>query len=269
MTLAALNDVIFGPSPNQETVLKLAAKVALRGGMQSRFRYQSQWSCYCTDPVTVHRRTSSKQDVGLPLEVTITVPCRKCPRCLQFRRLKWRQRLEDEYKRTAGRTWVIRLSFDPIMLAGILAEADTLRDSLEYDQRVDMAAYRHLQRYFKRLRRQGFSFRYFFVFERGDLNGRPHYHGLIHEVGQKPIPYRALDGEWRSHTHVRLFDEALGLRGFRYLTKYLGKSLHVRPRASLRYGLARKRNDALPFTVAPTYGRTGTATGFSKEGSSL
>jgi len=146
--------------------------------------------------------------------------------------MAWRERALVEMER-AVRTWFVTLTFSPEHLAGILQEAALLTRPESHDGRVETAAYRHVQRYFKRLRKDGCRFRYLAVYERGEETGRSHYHLFVHEVA--PITKRHLERRWRSNVHARLVaDDASGKAS--YLTKYATKSLDVKPRASSRYG---------------------------------
>lgn len=103
------------------------------------------------------------------------------------------------------------------------------------ERRIDDAAYKHVQRYFKRLRKATkASFRYIAVFELGEEHGRAHYHLLIHEIS-KPITKSAIDQQWRSIVHARLV--AMDRKGLpAYISKYATKSLSVAVRASTYYG---------------------------------
>lgn len=159
----------------------------------------------------------------------MTVPCRKCPRCLQFRQLRWRQRAIQEIAQ-ANRTWFVTLTFSPVQLAGVLVSA-AKPDLVQVERR----AYRDVQHYMKRLRKTGAAFRYLAVYERGEASGRSHYHLLVHETGRWPIPKRVLEDTWPSHVHARLVDDVT-TGAATYVTKYLTKAIEIRPRASVKYG---------------------------------
>lgn len=174
------------------------------------------------------------------METTLTVPCRKCSKCLQFRQMKWRERGISECA-YAPRTWLVTLTFSELHLAGILLAAKRWIERMGEDAAIDRAAYPHLQRFLKRLRKKtGCQFRYLAVFERGETTERAHYHLLLHEV-DRPVTKRHIEQSWRSFTHCRLVEKASGAAG--YVTKYTTKSLGVRPRASLFYG---KSEDGVP-----------------------
>lgn len=242
---------LVGASPSSEGTLKMAAKLALRGGYISPSEVHSPARPYCNEPVLIGRRTHPREIVRT-MEVSMWAPCRKCPKCLQFRRLQWRDRMEREYDRTVGRTWFLTLTFDPIRLAVIHAKAHIRSSSPGYARAVDDVAYEHMQLYFKRLRKQGLRFRYFAVFELGSETGRPHYHALLHEGGPNPVTYRALRDTWPSPIfHAKLLEKAGSQITVRYLSKYLGKSLSTRPRCSLHYGNVKKQ--MTPFSKKNTY----------------
>lgn len=242
-----LRGTLFGPTPYGEGVLKMAAKIALRGGMRSASSFHSGKLPYCNSPVLIGRRAGPKQHLKRSIEVSMHGPCRKCDKCLQFRRLRWRDRIEREFDAATARTWFLTLTFDPVRLAAILCEAHARNNHPDFYRRVDDVAYGHMQRFFKRLRKDGFQFRYFAVFERGSETGRPHYHALLHEGGLKPLTYRAMRDGWPSPIfHAKLVENSTAKITGRYLSKYLGKALTTRPRSSLHYGSLKKRNDT-PF----------------------
>lgn len=209
---------------------RVAAKLALRGGAVSHTTYQGTWLPWCDNPVqVVVERRSGFGERGL--EATMKVPCRRCDRCLLFRQLTWRDRAAAEVA-LSKRTWFLTLTFSPVHLAGILAEARS-----QDPARIERAAYRHVQLYLKRVRKAvpRAKVRYLAIYERGAETGRSHYHLLIHEVGERPISKRVLEEQWRSHVHARLVDAA-SPGAASYVTKYLTKSVGTRPRASDDYG---------------------------------
>lgn len=166
------------------------------------------------------------------------VPCRRCPKCLQFRQMQWRERALLEIL-ASNRTWFVTLTFDEPHLAGIIAEAmlnECHEDEALTEGHIETAAYRHVQRYFKRLRKAKAVFRYLAIFERGEDTGRPHYHLFLHETGTRPVLKRVIEDQWRSFVHARLVggDDVAGAAS--YLTKYATKSLDVPPRSSGGYG---------------------------------
>jgi hypothetical protein len=212
--------------------LSLAAGLALKGGQRSALRFESSWVPWCDSPREVYRAVDPRLPGHRSVEASLKAPCRRCAKCLDFRRLQWRERALAELGATAAagrRTWMLTLTFSPTHMAGVLMRAKT---PLEAD--VEASAYKDVQRYLKRLRFAKHRFRYLAIFERGETTGRMHYHLLIHERGPRPIPKDALDQAWSSFTHARLTSTDGGAAG--YVTKYLVKSFATRARSSSRYG---------------------------------
>lgn len=219
-------------------VIKAQAKLLLKGrGQKVGHVVEALGRPYCDAPVPV--RLAAPKGTG-GYEVQMWGPCRRCPKCLQFRSLKWRDRAMNELALThqrGRRSWLLTLTFSPPHLAGILAEAKARGDgSLAA---IDRVAYGHVRGYLDRVRKAGFPFRYLAVFERGELNGRAHYHLLLHEGPKGPILKRTLETRWRSHVHARLvrMDTGREQRGAAsYVAKYATKAPEIRLRASSRYG---------------------------------
>lgn len=191
---------------------------------------------YCDNPYHI-KRSQRGTATQTSREVTMYVPCRKCEKCLQFRQMQWRERMIMELGR-AKRTWFVTLTFDPIVMSAIMmASVRTSRND-----GVDKQAFSHVQRYLKRVRKlcgPKFRMRYFACFERGEKNSRPHYHLLIHEVGERPVPYSVLQRCWPAKIfHAKLV--ASGDEGIpAYVTKtafYATKDQTAPIRASLYYG---------------------------------
>lgn len=221
---------------------KLAAKLALRGhSVVGSFApsVRGDWVVYCDDPVEVRRAVRAGKG-RRSMELSFPAPCRKCDKCQRFRRMRWRQRIINEVLMCSGRTWFLTLTFAPVHLAGVLLEARAIeRNGKPRGEAIEMAAYDHVQRYLKRLRKNsGTKFRYVAVPEYGEKHGRLHYHVLLHEV-ERPILKRTLQGAWRgSFSSAKLVDEETDrgvLGAASYVAKYLAKS-GGRVRASLRYG---------------------------------
>jgi len=240
-----------GLSPAQ----KLFRSLVMRGAGRSRTVAAASWVPYCDNPVVVHMaHRSGRHHRGV--EATMQAPCRKCPKCLQFRQMRWRQRAINEIAQSK-RTWFVTLTFSPVQLAGVLlaAKSGSLAD-------VEASAYADVQKFFKRVRKEcpAARFRYVAIYERGEETGRSHYHLLLHEVGIRPVLKAVLERQWPSFVHARLVTDADGSRRASYVTKYLTKSLGIRPRASLHYGavpnvnLGKKKQTACSVSpkVVPT-----------------
>lgn len=241
MTLALVEPY----SAKDKAVRKLAARLALKGATVIGAYapdVQALWVPWCDAPVTVSAGVRPGRG-RRAVRVAMRVPCRKCERCITFRRLRWRQRMVNEMLLTddAGkRSWYVTLTFAPVHLAGVLLEAQAfLKKGKTRDEAIEMAAYVHVQKWLKRVRKvSSATFRYVAVPEYGEDNGRLHYHLIVHEM-DKPVLYTWLKTQWKSRVfEARLVecDNTRRLGGLAsYLAKYLTKSAG-RPRASVRYG---------------------------------
>lgn len=212
------------------------------------FAWQDTRKPFCDDPVPVSFEKGGK-DAGAPVQLNMLAPCRKCARCLQFRQMKWRQRCINEIARchaSGRRTWWITLTFSPVHLAGIMAEARVASGGYADTRAIDRVAYKHVQGYLDRLRKASKgAFRYFAVYERGEESGRSHYHLLLHEKSGNPILKANIENRWRSHVHARLVHVTGRTSGLAtYVTKYATKTVEIRPRASLAYGRIETRAKA-------------------------
>lgn len=169
-------------------------------------------------------------------------PCRRCAKCLLFRRMRWIDRATNEiiYADAAGRrTWFVTLTISPVHMAGILSEATATFGEVT-PLTIDAAAYQHVRKYLDRLRKAlKTRLRYFAALERGEAHGRTHYHLLVHEVGPRPLLRRPLHDQWRSFVECHLVkaDDPKDVRRVaRYVAKYATKTDGVRIRASQAYG---------------------------------
>lgn len=231
-----------GESLAYRRAMIVAAKAAAAGKAFpiSAFAWQDTRKPFCDSPVPVAFEKAGK-DAGAPVQINMFAPCRKCDKCLLFRQMKWRQRAINELVRTHNegrRSWWITLTFSPVHLAGIIQEARVASGGYADVRDIDRAAYRHVQGYLDRLRKASkTAFRYLAVYERGEENGRSHYHVLLHEKGPRPVLKRTIEDRWRSHVHARLVHLEGRSHGLAtYITKYATKTVEIRPRASLGYG---------------------------------
>jgi hypothetical protein len=227
----------------------LARTAAKRGGRVSKDAhvFLLPGRPYCDDPKPFGGHVTSKQLYNLPPVASTAfdawglAPCRRCAKCLQFKQMHWRERALVEIER-APRTWFVTLTFSPMQLAQILMRQHHEKGRAE--KQLEKSAYRHVQRYLKRLRKNN-RFRYLAVFERGEKTGRPHFHMLLHEV-DRPVTKRQIEGQWSSHVHCRLVpkdDLSVELSNGRqtknvatYVTKYCTKDADTRFRPSAGYG---------------------------------
>ena len=185
----------------------------------------------CSQPVPIHDRGSTR-----------LVRCRRCPPCLRAAQRYWAAAAANQI-RTADardcRSWFGTCTFSPEVQASVLARAieaagdwraSTARERLIL---IHDEALHEVQKFWKRLRNQGLSFKYIATFEE-DGAGRPQVHCLLHETDSaRPIRKRELDEGWGlGFTKFRL--PRLGPRGgvahraIAYVTKSLTSSRDFR-----------------------------------------
>lgn len=229
------------PEARARLVLTRHARRRLAGVPGTRLSSHDDRLPYCDNPQRVHQYSDTRKNGALKglipsIETSGLYPCRKCDKCILFRRLKWRERCKIELI-DAPRSWFVTLTFSPMHLAGIRMQA-AANTKLPFETAIERAGYKHVQRYLKRLRKLGKTkFRYIAVFEYGSEGGRGHYHLLIHEIrGQKPVLKRVLDEAWRSFVGAKLVSIERPTEAASYVAKYLTKSAITRPRASIGYG---------------------------------
>jgi len=208
----------------------------LQAWRKSPTQYDIHILPYCDSPVQVYKYERGTETYP-GLELMMKAPCRKCDKCLQFRQLQWAERIGRELE-AHERSWFVVLTFDPIHLAGVIAESFRQPDYLTDAQKVERAAYEHIKLYVKRLRKSGGRFRYVAIPEYGEAHGRLHYHMLLHESLTGSLTKRTIQGQWRSRvSYAKLVSKKGGSfqAAALYISKYLTKQL-TRIRASHKYG---------------------------------
>lgn len=193
-------------------------------------------SLHCERPYYVSLETYKPPDAVSPVVthssfnvywLNMATPCRKCQTCLDNRRSLWSRRAVYEIAR-APRTWFCTFTISPEWRFRFASRAK----SMDYHKSYGEIS-KEITKYFKRLRKAGFKFRYLLVAE-AHKDGYPHLHALIHEVSA-PIPKRWLQAEWPyGYTTFKLVEDQ---RAARYISKYLAKDTRARVRASQHYGL--------------------------------
>jgi len=180
----------------------------------------------------------------IPLWLEISVPCRRCARCLRRRAMKWRKAALSELER-ASRTWFCTFTLTQhvqfmLMCRASKAEANRSNRFEEFSgsdrfRSMCSAFGPDLTRFLKRVRKNsGAKIRYLFVAE-AHKSGLPHWHALMHEVDPtRPLRKRSIEDAWGyGFTNCRLVsDEAPAW----YVCKYLTKDVATRVRSSLHYG---------------------------------
>lgn len=236
-------------------------KRALNGGAIRVSTGELEWHCHgsCTEPWRgqVYSRPRSgniwrpdrdfvvKPGGKIPMNLTITTPCRKCKNCLSARKSLWRYRVRAEVA-AAGRTWFGTLTLAPeqhyLMLERARSKAqkshvpwNELAEPERFKRQAD-ASLEEVTKYIKRVRKQSkVPLRYFLITEK-HKSGLPHFHMLIHETALKPVTHRILSSQWTlgfEKWKLLPFDDPGSAE---YLCKYLSKSVENRIRNSFRYG---------------------------------
>lgn len=193
------------------------------------------------------------------------VGCRKCWQCRETKVDDWVGRCIAE-SRTATRTFSISLTYG--------------RDENDNADHIRAAVltYSDVQKYMKRIRKSGYTCRYFAVGEYGSDKGRAHWHLIVFYYGDVPeheISTRGPDGkiqdvrfserhwQWGWSVWEELHDayEAAAARAVRYVCKYLLKDAEdeaaqmLGPRMSKQPPLG----DAYIRGLAADYARQGLA----------
>lgn len=239
------------PLKTAQGVNDASAKLLMQGRatIKSPLEVEADLSGNCDRPVTIqHHGRPSHNALGAVVSVnrylTMTVPCRKCPKCLRRRQWHWTMRAKSELG-SCERTWFGTLTLRPdeqfMALSRARSRARTrgvhFEEMTEADQfrAIDQQIAPDLQKWLKRLRRMtGAKIRYVIVSER-HKSGHPHYHVLIHQQ-RGVVAERDLRGEWKlgfSKFNLVPTDDP---RAAHYVCKYLGKDIAAKVRASLSYG---------------------------------
>lgn len=111
----------------------------------------------------------------------MSVPCGRCAFCLATKRSDWVQRLAVEWKHSSGSCFVTLTYANPHL---------TWKNGQSQLVKAD------LQKWFKRVRKAGYRFRYYAVGEYGSQTYRPHYHVLV--FGS--VPEHAIRKAWDKGT---------------------------------------------------------------------
>lgn len=182
---------------------------------------------------------------GAGVTLTRYSRCNKCENCLRHRRQLWTERAKAEIAASA-RTWFGTLTLNPEehSIVGMKCTEDT------FENRHRIVG-KYVTDFLKRIRKGKPPIRFMLVAEAHKLalNGLPHYHMLIHEVGVgEYVHRRELEENWRfGFTKWKLLEDRYAAP---YLCKYLSKSAQARVRASLHYGspreVSRSQSIAMP-----------------------
>lgn len=151
----------------------------------------------CDYPVTI------KHENGMPQRVS----CGQCISCRIQRARMWSLRCMDEVKFHDSSIFI------------------TLTYSPEQIPEFGSLSKKHLQDYFKRLRKADLKFRYFACGEYGDLNQRPHYHAIMFGLSIDNI--QILTDKWH-HGHIQI--GSVTIQSTNYVARYTQKKQQIKPK---------------------------------------
>lgn len=131
----------------------------------------------------------------------MVVPCGRCAFCAATRRSDWASRLHYEAKKHFGSKF-ITLTYS--------------NNHLTWDHGNSQLVKSDLQKWFKRVRKAGYNFRYYAVGEYGSRTYRPHYHILVFGDVPESVLRKAWSRQNRStkkyyaigHVHVGAVTQA-------------------------------------------------------------
>lgn len=193
-----------------------------------------------------------------PLILDVSHRCRKCGPCLKARAWHWSARIRAELRDSTARSWFGTLTVDPEYryLAKCRAAARAPGGNFE-NASVEFLAIqkeigKEVTKFLKRVRKGNkdypgpHRFRYCLVTE-AHKDGFPHFHIILHELGDQRISWRQLQPEWHfGFSKWNLIRDEVGAS--LYATKvrrYLSKSMLARVRASIDYGTVNGLNPKL------------------------
>lgn len=171
----------------------------------------------CYSPISIKVKDESR----------ISVPCGKCPECLQKKRSEWTFRLLTELN-ICNSAHFITLTYDDDNLPNFDIRTNTFidRGGFNYEGNPDVAHYlekKEAQLFIKRLRKENDKvskeqLRYFFVGEYGDKTRRPHYHAIFFNLKKNVVDN--IEKIWKyGFVHVGEVNQS----SIHYVTKYMLK----------------------------------------------
>lgn len=243
--------------PSYETLRTLLVDNFDKVRRESATKYTLPFHGSCQSPATVGHyarpgQSFPRKDGKLPVDLVMTVPCRKCQSCLSFKAFDWSTRALHESV-WAPRTWFVTLTARPAarFLYETRAENRLRRKGWALEEVSSEKWFRYLSqemlkevtKWTKRIREQMFrklgvrkSFRYLLVVEK-HKDGFPHVHALLHEEVKDSLTFRMLNAAWHDgFSKPKLIPRLESDVAAKYVTKYLMKSPLARVRASWRYG---------------------------------
>lgn len=140
-------------------------------------------------------------------DLKIALPCSKCVACKINKRRFWTARNLMEWESYKGRTIFFTLTYSD--------------EHLPENRSVDK---RELQLFFKRLRKNtGMELRYYACGEYGDLNFRPHYHGILYGMPYSLNAWEHIARAWQYRGFIDVKD--CNANRIEYTAGYVSKKL--------------------------------------------
>lgn len=176
----------------------------------------------------------------------MTMRCRQCDNCLQYRAWLWTGRACAEIA-ASSRSWFGTMTLAPSEHLRSLQLARVHEGQSGGDLDFESADYqfgarhreisRWITTYVKRVRKAaGAGLRLMVVCE-AHKSGLPHYHALLHETADSKASERLLRRQWvHGFSMFKLVEKDLAGKAAWYVAKYLNKSTRARVRASVDYG---------------------------------
>lgn len=170
------------------------------------------------------------------------VRCRKCMNCRRAKMKLWQARAIEESTRSLF-NWFITLTFAPKWRTEVEYKASLALERRGYKQpytnkvwcdQLARVAGCEVTKFLKRVRKNNPStyIRYILVTE-FHKDGFPHFHMIIHE-NKGHITKENIQGQWTvGFSNCKSMND---LKRIFYITKYVGKDLTTRVRASINYG---------------------------------
>lgn len=152
------------------------------------------------------------------------VPCGKCAWCRQALQKEWFFRFKNESKGVKHIRF-LTLTYENSQLVFNVDEETGIMVPTVYKEDI--------KKYVKRLRNNGFRFRYFIASEYTPNNSRPHYHALM--WSDERIPY---GDYWDKGFNL---DLPANVGSFKYVTKYILKGSNVPEGALDNFRLVSRR----------------------------
>lgn len=153
--------------------------------------------------------TKCHKTFELPEYPGIPLRCRKCPACVQHRKMEWKNRLMlEQYGK----------DYRPLFLTWTMNNLNYVNTPRGY--------LNELQKLYKRLRKEGHKLRYFTSIERGS-KGRLHAHSILWSRSLSTMPFypltKYLREKWNQGAVNVRYVHSVG--AFAYTAKYISKGL--------------------------------------------